>query len=87
LLNLEKIKHKVDKEKVYEFYFMHYKYSGYSQLFFKSFEEYILKHSVDEQNSSMAYEYFLNEIIQEGDALICNKIDNFIESGDYRFYA
>lgn len=87
LLNLEKIKHKVDKEKVYEFYFMHYKYSGYSQLFFKSFEEYILKYSVDEQNSSMAYEYFLNEIIQEGDALICNKIDNFIESGDYRFYA
>jgi hypothetical protein len=85
LLNLEKINHKVDKEKIYEFYFMHYKYSGYSQLFFKSFDEYISKYSVDEQNSSIAYEYFLKNTREYDDAILCNKIYGFIESGDYKY--
>ena len=86
LLNLDKIDHKVDKEKIYEFYYMHYKYSGNNKLFFRSFEDFLLSHSVAEQNSSVAYEYFLNEITANDDEILCNKLKEFIESGDYKYY-
>jgi len=85
LLNLPVVRRIVDMDEVYEFYYMHYKYSGYCQLFFKSFEEYISQHSVDVQNSSAAYEYFLNEISDDDDTILCDRIRQFIESGDYKY--
>ncbi|CAN1525670.1 hypothetical protein MCEORH2_01263 [Methylophilaceae bacterium] len=87
LLNLEKIKHKADIEKIYEFYFMHHKICGVIEnFFFKSFDNFLSTISAKDQNSSIAYEYYLNEITQESDELICHKIEKFIESGDYRLY-
>lgn len=85
LLNLEKVNYKVDKQKVYEFYFMHHKISGVvDNFFFKSFHDFISTVKSEDQNSSVAYEYFLNEIDQGNDEFICQKIKNFIESGNYR---
>ncbi len=85
LLNLDKINHKADKQKVYEFYFMHHKISGVvDNFFFKSFHDFISTVKAEDQNSSIAYEYFLNEINQGNDEFICKKIKNFIESGNYR---
>ena len=86
LLNLEKIEHKVDKEKIYEFYFMHYKYSGCHDIFFDSFQDFLSKYSVDEQISSSAYQYFLNEYSEEKNAILLRKLKKFIDSSDYQYH-
>lgn len=86
LLNLDKIEYKVDKEKIYEFYFMHYKYSGCHDIFFDSFQDFLSKYSVDEQASSSAYQYFLNEYSEEKNAILCRKIEKFIDSSEYQYH-
>jgi hypothetical protein len=86
LLNLEKIETKVDKEKIYEFYFMHYKYSGSNNIFFDSFQDFLSKYSVYEQASSCAYQYFLEEYSKEKDAILYRKLERFIDSSDYQYY-
>lgn len=86
LLNLEKIEHKVDKEKIYEFYFMHYKYSGCNDIFFDSFQDFLSKYNVDEQASSSAYQYFLDEYSEEKDDVLYRKLEKFIDSSDYQYH-
>ena len=86
LLNLDKIDHKVEKDKIYEFYFMHYKYFGSNDIFFESYQDFISKYSVHEQVSSNAYQYFLNEYSEGKSAILRQKLLNFIESSNYQYH-
>ena len=86
LINLKNIETKIDKEKIYEFYFMHYKYSGPNNIFFDSFQDFLSKYSVDEQSSSCAYQYFLDEYSEQKDSILCQKLEKFIDSSDFQYY-
>ena len=86
LLNLKDIKHKINKKSVYEFYYMHHKYFGYNNLFFKSFDDFISMYPGNKQNSSIAYEYFLDNFNTKDDELLCGKIQKFILSKTYKYY-
>jgi len=87
LLNLDKIKHRVDKQKIYEFYFMHYRFSyNIQNFFFNSFDNFSSSINPGDQNSPKAYEYFINQIENESDAQLTCKILNFIEGGTYKLY-
>lgn len=87
LLNLDKIKHSVNKQKIYEFYFMHYKFSGHIQnFFFNSFDNFASSINPGDQNSPKVYEYFINQIDIKSDAQLTCKILNFIEGGSYKLY-
>ena len=86
IMHLNKTKLKINRNKIYEFYYMHYKYFGYNQLFFNSFESFLNEFSVRNQNSSNSYEYFMNEITPENESILCEKISTFIDSGKYKFY-
>jgi len=80
LLNLELVKLNKNSNKIYEFYFMHHKYFSNQNLFFDSFEAFLEKYSVKKQNSSFAYEYFLNN---SDDTHVSKKISDFIDSRRY----
>lgn len=87
LLNLDKIKHSVDKQKIYEFYFMHYRVSGHIQnFFFNSFDIFLSSINPGDQNSPKVYEFFMNQIDNESDAQLTCKILSFIEGGSYKLY-
>lgn len=86
IMNLNKLNLKINKSKIYEFYYMNYKYFGYNQLFFNSFENFLGQFSVKNQNSSNVYEYFMNENTPKKESILCEKISNFINSGKYKFY-
>lgn len=86
IMNLKKINFKIRKNKIYEFYYMHYKYFGYNQLFFNSFEKFINQLNVKDQNSSHAYEYFMSEITKKNESLLTKKISSFIDSGKYKYF-
>lgn len=86
IMNLNKIRLKICKNKIYEFYYMHYKYFGYNQLFFNSFERFTREFSVKDQNSSNSYKYFMSEITPKNEFILCKKISDFIDSGKYKFY-
>lgn len=86
IMNLSKINLKISRDKIYEFYYMNYKYYGYNQLFFNSFQDFLDKFSVNDQNSSNSYEYFMNEITPKNESILCEKISTFIDSGNYKFY-
>lgn len=86
LLNLKEVHIDIDKNKIYEFYFIHYKLNVCQKLFLNSYSDFMSKLSVDEQNSSKAYEYFLNEYTSEMDTSICKKISTFIDSGKYKYF-
>lgn len=86
LLNLENINITIDVNEIYEFYFINFKYNICQKLFVNSYSDFMNSLNVEEQNSSKAYQYFLNEYTHEKDALLYNKISTFIDSGDYKYF-
>ena len=84
LLNLKKINFKIDKEQVYEYYFMKNIYNT-ENMFLKNYNLTINEiGGYDKQFTSIIYYKWLEEWTEEKHDFILKIIKEFIESNDFR---
>ncbi len=84
LIGLEQMDFPIDKQQVYEYYFMRHIYNT-QDLFFANYEEMIAKlGGYSEQFSPAVYKAWLDEWTPERDLAIKASLGAFVQSGDFR---
>ena len=84
LMDLESQEIAIDKNEVYEYYYMRFIYNSQNWLF-NSYSEMISKvGGYGNQFKPPVYDYFLGELTEERHNKICKTVNDFIESGDFR---
>ena len=84
LMNLKSQEITIDKNEVYEYYYMRFIYNTDDWLF-NSYSEMISKlGGYENQFKPSVYDYFLRELTEEKHNKICKTINDFIVSGDFR---
>ena len=84
LMNLKSQEITIDKNEVYEYYYMKFIYNTENWLF-NSYSEAISKlGGYGNQFKPPVYDYFLDELTEDKHKKLCKTINNFIESGDFR---
>jgi hypothetical protein len=83
LMNLDGLKLNIDKDKVYEFYYMWHKFRPIGWLYsdYNKFVEDIGGHNA--QAGPVSYEYFLNEFSEKNHRRAYGAIKKFVDSEDY----
>jgi len=84
LKNLDHIDLRINKNEVYEYYFMKHIYNTNDWLFddYRQMEEYLGGYS--DQFTSKVYEYWMREWTQEKHRNVCETLERFIDSGEFR---
>ena len=82
-MNAKKLKLKINKKQIYEFYFMRY-------LFYKkgwnfNWDNFIDKYGYKNLFTEKLYDYWLKNFIKDEHIDIQNKLDNFIDNKEYIF--
>ena len=84
LMNLKSQEITIDKNEVYEYYYMKFIYNTENWLF-NSYSEMLSKlGGYENQFKPPVYYYFLDELTEDKHKKLCRTINNFIESGDFR---
>lgn len=84
LLGLDRLDFTIDKQQVYEYYFMRYIYNT-ENLFFNSYDATIAElGGYVQQFTPLVYDKWLNEWNPEKHQAIIAALQNFIQSGDFR---
>ena len=84
LMNLEQLDFKIDRQEVYEYYFMRHIYNT-QDLFFDDYEKMITDlGGYSEQFTPAAYKKWLDEWNLEKHSSINSALSSFIQSGDFR---
>ena len=83
ILNAKKLKLKINKKQIYEFYFMRY-------LFYKkgwnfNWDNFIDKYGYKNLFTEKLYDYWLKHFIKDEHNIIQNKLDTFIDNKEYIF--
>ena len=85
LMNLKDINLSIDKQKVYEYYFMQFIYKDSDNWLFNNYKKFLKEiGEYSNQFTSRAYKEFLDEFTQEKHERIINTFKKFIESKDFR---
>ncbi len=86
LRNLGALDKRADLQELYEFYFIHYKCNSVESLFFVSHSDFTAKLSIQEQNSSASYRYFIGESTDARHRSLVATIEAFLDSRDYKYF-
>jgi hypothetical protein len=81
LLNLNNFQCKIDKEEIFEFYFMNNKYILADDLMLPSYSKFLNDLSQEERGGFAGFKYFINHLTEESHENIILKIENYIDSG------
>jgi hypothetical protein len=86
LFNLDKLDKSIDLNELYEFYFVHYKCNVCETLFFESFGDFSTRFTAEEQNSPIAYRYFLGQLAGGKHESLIRIVKDFLASGEYKYF-
>ncbi|HJO92914.1 MAG TPA: hypothetical protein QF753_05920 [Victivallales bacterium] len=86
LLNLNSLSKAINKNQVYEFYYMHYKYTQLDDLIFPSFKKMLTDISYKNRGDSAVYNYFLDNWSNTKHIEIISKMEEYINSGKKNYY-
>jgi len=87
LFNLPKLSKKIDLQKIYEFYYIHYYYVPANDLILKSYRQSLADLTNQERISSKMYQYFLNQFSQSHHQQIIKNMGKFIDSGKSYYFS
>ncbi len=87
LLNLKKIKHVIQKEEIFEFYFMHYKYRVPDDLMLPSYSEFIKHFPAEVRISFAGAKYFIDNLTKSSHETIVAKIEKYLDSGKSWYFS
>lgn len=85
--NLPTLKKEINRDEIYEFYYVNYYCLYNDTLILKSYYDMASKVNLDEFWSSKHYKYFLDEVTQEKHTEIIENIKYFINSNDFWYIA
>ncbi len=86
LLNLNNFEYKIDKEEIFEFYFMNNKYILADDLMLPSYNKYLNDLSQEKREGFAGFKYFINHLTEESHEDIILKIENYIDSGKHWYF-
>ena len=86
LLNLASLNISIDKNEMYEFYYMNYKYTNLDDLIYNSYSQMTVDLDEKSQFSLDAYIYFIKKLSEEKNKEIKINIKKFIKSNKKNYY-
>ena len=86
LLNLSSLNISIDKNEMYEFYYMNYKYTNLDDLIYNSYSQMTVDLDEKSQFSLDAYIYFIKKLSEEKNKEIKINIKKFIKSNKKNYY-
>jgi hypothetical protein len=87
LFNLPKLSKKINLQKIYEFYYLHYYYVPADDLILKSYRQSLTDLTNQERISSKMYQYFLNQFSQARHKKIIKNMEKFVDSGKSYYFS
>jgi len=87
LFSFPKLTKKIDLQKIYEFYYLHYYHVPADDLILKSYRQLISDLTAQERTGSKVYTYFLSRFNLAQHQQAINNIQNFINSGKSYYFS
>jgi hypothetical protein len=86
LLNLDKLHKEIDKDELYEFYYMNYYYAFVDDLIYKSQRQLMQEIGALQAGKSLEFSYFLDQLDLVKHKEIIENTQRFIESGKTNYF-